>query len=265
MADTEAEAVEALAAQPVVSVADRGKHYLSLPPAWTTQTIDTEPSQPAPYRSRGIIAVQDAASFVRACAQRSEMAVVYADPSKAALVAVLNDDQGAQPGWRDYRVALSLVPTPEWTHWRQSDAAWMAQSEFAEHIQDGLTEISVPSAADMLEIAQTFQAHTSAEFKSGNRLANGQVQLVYTEDIAGTAGGAGQLQIPERIELELSPFYGSAPIVVAAWFRYRLVRDKLTLSYKLDRPHEVERAAFDTVVDQVRAAMTEATFINGSI
>lgn len=73
-----------------------------------------------PARPKGVVLVNDADSFARAVTQRTlggVTPVLYADESTMDLVAVLNDDHGDEPGWRDYRVVLKLRPTPEWERW----------------------------------------------------------------------------------------------------------------------------------------------------
>lgn len=252
MSTTEAEAVAALAAQPVAAPVVVGDvERLALPAGWTAQIIDHEKLAATPRRASGRIVVRDAAGFVQAVKQRADgLYTLYADDDALALSAVLNDDQGATAGWRDHVVALELRKRPEWLHWTSLDGRLVEQKTFALHIEDGLKEIVSPTAADMLDLAQTFQATTAAKFKGGNRLANGERQFVYEEEIDAKAG-AGQVAIPDSFTLRIAPFFGGEPVEIVARFRYQLRQSELTLGYKLDRPDEVALAAFTAITDAV--------------
>lgn len=241
-------------------IAREGHLAVALPPEWTVQDVDLERDLDRPRRPRGTVHVHDAASFAGAITQRgAEEATIYADDGSNALVAVLNDDQGA-PGWRDYRVALALVATPEWTRWRNRDGMQMDQAAFAEHIEDSLAELQEPAPADMLEIAQRFHATTSARFKTAQRLASGETQFAYEEELEATAG---TLAIPERIKLVVAPFVGTARYELGAWLRYRVKREAFTIGYKLDRPQDVERAAFADIRQQVQELLPDLRVIAG--
>lgn len=252
---TEAEAVAALVAQPAVYPVDAFTETVVAPPEWTVDTLDHEHLADKPRRAIASVAVRDAAGFAAAVGQRRYQAVaLYADDETMALTAILNDDYGQVAGWRDNRVALALRRTPEWTHWKSKDGQMLDQKAFALHIEDGLHEVVEPAAADMLDLAQTFEATTSAKFKGGQRLKSGERQFVYEEEIDAT-GGTGQVAIPDTFTLRVAPFYGSPPVAIVARFRFTLRANVLQLGYKLDRPAEVERAAFAATVEEVEKAL----------
>lgn len=263
---TDTDAIAELALKPVVESFGSTSDLVIAPPGWTSRVHSYETAQLSPNRSRGVIEVHDAKSFAGAVTHRATNAppVVYVDDSTNALTAVLNDDAGpTQSGWRDYCVVLGLRPTPEWAHWRARDGQLMNQRAFAEHLENGLLELKEPAAADMLEIAQTFHATASAQFKGGTRLASGARQFRYEEAIEASAGPAGTIEIPERLKLVVVPFYGSARYEVGAWFRFRLTKDDLTLGYKLERPHDIERAAFGDIVAEAQGLLGDVLFIKG--
>jgi uncharacterized protein YfdQ (DUF2303 family) len=146
---------------------------------------------------------------------------------------------------------LQLRPTDHWRHWLSLDGQLVRQQQFAEHIEQGLVEIVEPAAAEMLEIAQHFQANTTASFQTSRLLSNGQVQLKYIEDVDAKGGAAGQLDIPSTFTLALQPFEGSDQYRVTARLRYRVAAGQLTIGYQLDRPRDVLQAAFDDVVNEI--------------
>lgn len=254
---TDVDAAAELAAKPVVQAYQAGAfEMVALPPYWTLHHTDHDRSADRPRRTIASVVVRDSAGFAAAVEQRKFQTVaLYADDESMALTAILNDDHGQVPGWRDNRVSLALRRTPEWAHWTSRDGRMLEQKEFALHIEDGLKEIIDPAAADMLDLAQTFQATTAAKFKGGQRLATGERQFVYEEEIDAAAGKAGQVAIPDSFTLRVAPFYGSPTVDITARFRFTLRANVLTLGYKLDRPHEVELTAFQATTTDVEATL----------
>ncbi len=122
-----------------------------------------------------------------------------------------------------------------------------------ELVEEGLEDIVEPPAAGMLEVAQSLQAAKSVAFRSGTRLQDGQVQLVWEETIEAKAGQKGDLTIPEVFVLGLCPYEGSDPFRVRARLRYRINDGALQMGYVLDRPEDVLEAAFGVVKDRVEA------------
>lgn len=219
--------------------------------------IDTEQFRDAPRRAQGAVAADDPASFLLLIAELlgdPQSARVYADEVGHRIVAVLNDD-GPDPGWRDHRVSLRLRPTPEWEFWRKNGGL-VDQTRFAEIIEDGLADIMDPPAAEMLELAQTFHATSSGKAKFGTRLASGQRQVMWEEEVAASAGANGAIAVPETFKIGVRPFVGSSKWEVTARLRFRLESGNLKIGYLLHRPELVERDAFLEQVDRIRLGLT---------
>ncbi|MEY9876581.1 uncharacterized protein YfdQ (DUF2303 family) [Streptacidiphilus sp. MAP12-33] len=209
----------------------------------------------APARKTGTTRVWDVPSFFeyfgKHCDEHSE---VYADAQRLAVTAVLDAHRPDAARWGGHRLVLELRKTPEWQAWMAHHGRLLSQTEFAEHLEDHCAELVAPPAAEMLEVAQSIQAATKVDFKSGTRLASGQRQLEYVETVQARAGQKGQLTIPDTFEIGLVPFEGSAPYRVTARFRYRIEGEgQLKLGYRLDRPDNVLRAAFDDVVGDLQS------------
>lgn len=234
---------------------------LVIPPGHSVHTLDPEPINGTPRRTAGTIHVHDSASFVAAVNHRADQegnppVVVYADITNLGLCAVLNDDHLDSPGWRDHRVVMRIEQTPAWRHWENGQGL-VEQEVFATHIEDGEQEIVEPSAATMLEIAQTFHAASHAKFKSGIRTSSGARQFVYEEDTDTKAGTAGTLEVPEEFMLALAPFEGSGAYKVKARLQYRLVRGDFRIGYKLVRPVDVVRDAFRARINTVAEGLPD--------
>lgn len=178
-----------------------------------------------------------------------------------ALVAVLDDHEQSGPAWGHHRAECALQFTPEWKHWVERDGSWFEQMEFAEHIEAGLKEIIDPPAADMLEIAQSIEASSTAIFKRSERIDNGLVGIQYEEGQSASAGQSGRLEIPTEFTLQLAPFIGEDAVEMKARFRYRIKGTSLVLAYALDRPHEV----IDKVIDSIRDDLRDSFQPEGSV
>lgn len=240
------------AARPEVLEPDRLYHRV-VPEGARGEVIDLERYLPAPRRARGHVRLQTVDDLVRYVQRHDDpgSTTIWVDMDAHLVVAVLNDhtQDGAQ--WGDHRATLALKATDEWRHWTSRDGKLLAQEDFAEHIEDGLAEIVLPDGATMLEIAQSIQGTTKAEFQSAHRLADGAIGIKYVEEQTAAAGTKGELEIPERFELAIAPFLGEEPYRVRARLRYRIRSGSLTIGYRLDRPSDVIRDAIDQIATRL--------------
>ncbi|MFC4912558.1 DUF2303 family protein [Actinomadura gamaensis] len=207
-----------------------------------------------PRRKQGTTLVRDIASFAQFYAKHSdEASEVYADLDRGFITAVLDADEPDAPRWAGHRLVLELTPTEAWNRWSSINRRLIPQVEFAEFLEDNLLDIApapVP-AAQMLEIAQTFQARTRVAFSSGVVSSSGDIRLKYEETTDASGGAKGDLAIPRTFALALSPFDDCDPYKIDARLRYRIEGGKLRLMAILDRPEDIIRDAVKTVVAKV--------------
>ena len=176
--------------------------------------------------------------------------VIFVD-DKANTINAVFDYHGAEPEWCRHKMTLSLLPTPEWAKWRQYSSKRLGQVEFAEFIQDNMTDVVNPDGATLLEIVTNLSNHRTAKFASNIRLDNGQVQFTYEEELMGFAV-AGNMSIPQEFELGIRPFARCVSYSVGARLRYRITDERtLTIWYEIKRPERVEIDAFDGVLKEL--------------
>lgn len=238
-----------------------------LPEGGHVELIDIEsliaPYRANPARKTGAFKVHDAATFAAYLAKHgTEDTEVWADAPGAKIVGVIDAHESAAgpvgefgplAGWGQHQVLYTVAHTKAWKAWAEKDGQLMSQSDFAELIEDRALDIVRPSAADMLELSQTFQATIGVNFESSKLLSSGERVLEYRETVDAKAGRAGKLEIPKDFDLALTPFEGADAFKVTARFRYRITDGTLRIGYRLTRPDDVLREAFESVVSALSA------------
>lgn len=213
------------------------------------------------------VILEDADSFISYVNRFADTATtVFANTDEGSFSAVLDYHEAADAPRHGSHIASYVCPkTPEWSAWRQQSGKQMTQEEFALFLEQNLSEIREPAAAQMLEVALTLKSKKNIDFSRGTRLDNGQTQLVYVEQMDNRAGKSGELTIPDEIVLGLQPFRGSAVYEQRAKFRYRIKESSLVMWYDLTRPHRVIESAFSDVREKIRGGLTTGMLINGKI
>ncbi len=240
----------------------------------THQVVDLETHlekfRDRPRRKTGSYVVHDVPSFgAYFDKHRLPETEVWADLTKQSLFAVLNAGvesagvEAGDPGWEDHVLSYAVKKTDGWIAWTAVDGKLLDQVTFAELIESRAIDIHHPSSAEMLDIAQTFEAKTNVEFKSGEVLASGERKLTYNETTTAKAGETGSVDIPKEIHLALVPFEGADAYKVVARFRYRITGGRLALGVVLERPNDILREAFEDVVQKAEEAI-QHTILRGS-
>lgn len=216
------------------------------------KTYDTEDWLPAPTAKRGDLTFHEGESFARYVNDHGEgpRTSLYADVRERRVVAVLDGHErgGMDPGWAEHRASLSLRHTPEWQAWAGRSGRLGDQTEFAEFIEEHTLEIVDPPGADMLELAQSFQANIGVAFKRAQRLDSGETHLLFQEQVEARAGRDGQIPIPQTLVVRLAVFEGDDPIDLEARLRYRIRDGHLAIGVQLVRAEDAVRASFDRVL-----------------
>ncbi|MFE5591485.1 DUF2303 family protein [Streptomyces sp. NPDC056549] len=242
-----------------------GKYYAFSTPNGIREVDLTGPQHTGtPARKSGNTTVRDAFSFDAYFSKHADDdAEVYADADRLTVTAVLDAHTATAARWSGHRLTLSLRKTKAWEQWISLDGKLLGQEQFAEFLEDHLPELLEPSAATMLEIAQSIQAATKVDFQSGTRLATGERQFKYVENTTAKAGQRGDLTIPETFVVGLVPFEGSDGYRLTARLRYRIQDGQLRIGYKLERPDDILAKAFGDVVTAI-GEQIEQPIMNGT-
>ncbi|WP_131104047.1 DUF2303 family protein [Ornithinimicrobium sufpigmenti] len=225
-----------------------------------------------PARKTGHVTVSVVESFIGSLHKHGlPETELYGNAKTGTIRAVINAHKGINDmgdaedtaGHGDHAITLQLQHTPDWKDWTSRDGKLMGQADFAEFIEDHLPNFVDPTGADMLELAQTFQATTKVDFESSQRITSGETQLTYKEDTTAQAGKKGALAIPDTFAIGLQVFERGDAYKVQARFRYRINGGQLLLGYRLTRPDDVLRDAFDAVVTRVETDTVHSVWHQG--
>lgn len=200
-----------------------------------------------PTRRRSSSTVTEPGSFTTLLGMDPNRgALIFADETTNRLTAVINWD-----GWADHRIMLQLTYSDQFKRWGERSGKLYSQIDFAELLEDFAGDIYEPAAADMIEIAQSFQAARSGSFESSTRMSNGAVSFRYREDIDARAGNAGQLEVPETFYLRIPILRGGDYVEVLAKLRYRIEHNVLRLGFRVPGLDDLRLQAFATATSEV--------------
>lgn len=234
---------------------------VALPPGWTLAERDDEKLGATPRRKVARVKLLDAPSFIDYVQRHGSLAYstvwCQADyvAGKVAFQAILNDHgEEEEPHWRDHRASYQPVFSEEWTRWIGKHKHVFSQAEFASFIEDNLANIAsaegLPTGAQMLEMAISFEANQDMRFKSAIRLQNGGVQMSFVQDDDGQT--LARMQLFDRFAIGIPVFWGGDAYRIDARLRYRVRDGKLTFWFELVRQDKVLEAATATLIALVR-------------
>lgn len=234
---------------------NEGARHLVTPPGYQLHDITAavEKSLPTPSRKAGTAHLKDVPSLLVYLKDQAATATayVYANTDARSITAVFND-QRAGAGWRDHRASFRATFTPEFETWLKNDRVQKSQTEFAEFVEDNLTDLIGAEGTDLLKVATTMQAKTNIAFQSSKRLDNGQTVLSYTEAIDARAGEQGNLTIPKTFTLGVRIFKSDTDgFKLTARLKYRLNGSSVKFWYELERPERAIETAFNAYVAQL--------------
>lgn len=236
--------------------------FVTVPQGYKVE--DLERLQAAPSRKRGLFALRDVESFIAFVGRHAnENTTLYGIKSPPSFKAVFDDHGVVDPGWREHVASYTCPLSVEWMTWTNSNKRVMTQEAFAQFIEDNAPDCVTPDSATMIEISRTLEAKKKVNFASGIRLANGQTELTYEEEISGTAG-KGKFTVPETFVIGIPVMEGGARYSITARLRYRIAeKGALTMWFDLERAHKVIEHAADEVWQHIKAE-TRMPIFNGA-
>ena len=149
----------------------------------------------------------------------------------------------AGPSTCDHLASLALIDSDEWTIWNEAEGAMHKQGEFMLFLEQYAKDLTSPDEASILELVRDFAVTEGVEFKSAQRLDNGDRRVTYNKETQ-----TGDLIIPKKLILSIPLYRGEQAVTLEAHFRYRISGGALTLGFVWHRAFDVRRAAFEQAV-----------------
>jgi uncharacterized protein YfdQ (DUF2303 family) len=225
---------------------------------------DLEPFLPRPLRIDQDVTLQDTDSFIGYVKEfMTGATLIFFDVQTEIFKAAFEYHEIGKPSWNEHTASFKPRRSVEFQTWMDSNRKQMTQVEFARFLEENLPDIVEPPAAELLQIALTFEAKKSVEFSSGVRLANGQIQFQYDEVVRGTAQ-KGTIEIPEKFVLGI-PIHVNGPAYrIDVRLRWRLQEGKVVFWYEVVRPHRFIEHALKEISQRI-ANETGVPLLAGSM
>lgn len=230
-----------------------GVKHAAVPDGLNLTRLDLEKFLPAPLATARDVTAHDVRGLVDYVNKfKAGATQLYCTaPTDPSVIARLDDHAPGQPSHVRHTARFQCPRSAEWTTWTKANKAAMPQKEFAEFLETNLRDIREPNGSDMLVMVSNFRDVTTATFESKVNRTNGKVHFQYIED-----DKPGLVTLPEVFKIGIPVFEGMpAAYAVSARLRWRLAdkdgKKTLFLSYDLDRPDVILRAAYDELLAHV--------------
>ena len=147
---------------------------------------DLEQYLPKPLRVRQHVTLNDTDSFieyVKAYAKQPTTRLFFANEGEAFEAVIDYHESADAPAWCEHKATFKPVRSVEFTTWMERNRKQFTQVDFARFLEENLPDVVEPEGAVLLEVALTMEAKKEVTFSSGVRLANGQIQFQYDEEV----------------------------------------------------------------------------------
>lgn len=187
------------------------------------------------------VKVQDLESLIQYVRNYKTPATrVFFDVRNKMVSAVIDYHDGDKPGFAEHRAVFEMKYSTEWTRWISLHRKMIPQAEFAEMLEQNISDISKPDAAQLFDIVSTIEGKKQITFKSGYRASDGTRRIQFEED---QSASSGEMAIPGRIEFFIPVFDLGERERVEALLRHRIVEGKLMFRLDFVNHENLERDA----------------------
>lgn len=198
---------------------------------------------------------------------KSPTAVCRASLGQNSIVAVLDyhgrartgEALGAVPGRGKHMVTLHCPFDADYAKWRVRFGKLLDQKSVIEFIEEMIHTIGAPPAAELLEALGDIEIERVVKFKSARNDKNGNISFGY-EEKDGETSRSGQYSLPDHIVIVVPIFQGGNPIQLTAKLRFRMKDGDLTLGFAVPGIENIEREAFRSIGESVRAETDTPVF-----
>lgn len=258
--------------QPAVLVVPKGMEVQDI-----EETLDTWRDTPRVRDTTD--AAQDLASLIALTNRHKDplTTVVFgkADRSAPTITAIF-DYHPATPDRKDarrrnHRVRYDCKVSEEWQRWTSVHRKGLKQAEFAEFLEDRISDVVVPSdaqfpaaaefaqlmgmrladPAELIQLSRGLQVTVGSIVKQAQQLASGEASVVF-ETRHETQVANQPVAVPGLFLIAIPVFFGGSRFVVPVRLRYRVDGSGIVWTLVLHRHEQAFDDAFQAMLAQVR-------------
>lgn len=201
--------------------------------------------------------------------------VIFAntDWQKPSITAVFDYHENTSAGRADnlkHRAHYEFPLSEEWKAWAKINGKPLEQMEFAEFIEDHISELSAPDSMEaedfrgkfgfkvaypneLVTLSRGLQVHAETRVKNNVVLQTGEGEITWDEEHRDAQGN--KLAVPGMFILSIAPFFMGDVARIPVRLRYRVVGGKVNWICQLYRPdvhitqqvmRDLERVAHET-------------------
>lgn len=231
-------------ADPMI-VGNDGREHILVPENYNV--IDVSDPHRIPEHVKAQLTVDDLASMTNYVNRfRSDNSLIFADYDDGKITAVLDwhrqsdDNAPANRDHASHRVTLKLRDSEEFSRWEKMEGEAHSQEEFAQFIEENISDVIDPDQGTLLEICKDLEVSQGSSFKSGTRLENGDRSFTYQSETQVK----GEISVPTQIKLLIPLYFGEEPVEVMAKFRFRASQSGLFFTFVWHRVEYQRQAIF---------------------
>lgn len=234
----------------------------------------------APERRKGTATLADLASFIAHTNRfKSPESILFCDrlAAQPRLVSVLDYHEkghAGAPAWGQHRGSYAFPFSDEWKKWIASNGKKMGQAQFAQFIEDRITDVSDPLTANtgqaykellellgtsfatpskLVELSRGLSVRENAKVKNAVNLATGEANVHFETTLASDDGAP--LKVPGAFLIAIPVFHGGIAYRIAARLRFRAGNGAIEWWYDL---HDPQRR-LDAAIDEACAVAAQET------
>lgn len=178
--------------------------------------------------------------------------------------------ESGKPSFGDHRGRYICALSPEWRAWSTSDQKEFRDREFAEFIEERITDIADPSAADadltrlaalvkakwgdaarLMEVASGLTVHVNEKVSRIAKTASGEFEAVWKQEHSGADGAP--LVVPSLFLIRIPVFRYAEPVLIGVRLKYRVSEGQIFWRAQRYRPDLALEAAFEAVCAKAAA------------
>ena len=220
--------------------------FTVIPQGYSIENL--ERLMPRPTRIKSAVKVSSIDSFLSYLIDRkTDHTVVFADEKTRTMLGVIDyHEKAGVASWCTHQVEYTADLSREWLAWLSMHNKALSQIDFADFLEERITDIVKPSGSEMLEIATKLHVIQKAVFGSAVHLRTGEFQLQWSNE-----NQKGTVEVPEKVELGIPVLHKGAAYKVEARLRYRLHEGAVHFTYKLVEPEHTVETAFAKQVAEI--------------